>query len=123
MQQSQEEFSKCDLAKSLDKAVRSLEEINEELKPFSTYSSESKHLSFQDIIDAVLEDPKLLGNKNLKSKVLGAAEDMLNMLKRCGSQSERILYEMAEKLKEINKNIPEIADSTAFVGDNSDNFL
>jgi ankyrin repeat protein len=112
-----EEFGKCNLAKSLDKAVQELEEIQSELTPYAYYSASltAKKLGFDGVIDELLSNPKLLDNASIKSKTLNAVDGMLNMFKTCGAQSEEKLYSITDKIGYIKDNMPEIADAPTFI--------
>ncbi|WCR53691.1 MAG: Phosphocholine transferase AnkX [Wolbachia endosymbiont of Ctenocephalides orientis wCori] len=102
-----EEFSKCNLAKSLDKAVQGLEEIKGELSPsYYAYPSGSGLVSFEDTINTILNDTKLLDNASMKSKVFKTVEGMLEMLKTCSAQSEDKLYTIMDKMQYVKENMP-----------------
>ncbi|APR98934.1 ankyrin repeat domain-containing protein [Wolbachia endosymbiont of Folsomia candida] len=99
-----EEFSKCHLAKSLDSIVNQLDTINSELPVIAEYSSQSGRASFENTIDYVLKNIDSLEDKT-KSKVVVAVTNMLNMLKKCGSQSEEKLDLIIDNVNYINDNM------------------
>lgn len=105
-----EEFSKCNLAKSLDQAVKGLEEIKGELPSYYAYPSGSGRVSFEETINTILNDTKLLDSTSMKSKVFKTVEGMLNMLKTCGAQSEDKLYAIADQVQEIKDKLGNIDD-------------
>ncbi|WP_333023233.1 ankyrin repeat domain-containing protein, partial [Wolbachia endosymbiont of Pentidionis agamae] len=97
-----DEFTKCNLGQKLESITGELQKISNDLIGPGLLLSPGK-TSFKDVINKILTDSELLKDKDMKSSIIHTVNDMLEMLKKCGTEAEDKIYVIGDKVGEINE--------------------